>query len=343
MSSDGPGAGPGKRPGIADVARASRVSIATVSRVLNGSGQVSDRRRATVLRAVAELGYRPNEAARVLVSGRSRIVGLLAADTRRTGHHATIRGVQEAAGERGLIVAVSVVRTEDPADVAAAVELLLGQPLAGVVGVEFDDSVTAALELLPASMPAASARRIGARVSPVPHAHIDDEVAARLVTEHLLDLGHDTVHHLSVGPPPEEGRGRTAGWRRALEARGRRVPEPLPVTWDPTSSLRAARDDLPDDATALLCFNDETALGALRGLAEAGRRVPEDVSVAGFDDDPVSRLLHPSLTSVRMDWHALGRLALEQLVARMEERPAPDDVALPAVLVPRESSAPPRA
>ncbi|WP_460511578.1 LacI family DNA-binding transcriptional regulator [Frigoribacterium salinisoli] len=336
-----PPATPPKRPGIADVARASGVSIATVSRVLNGSDQVSDRRRAAVRRAVAELGYRPNEAARALVSGRNRIVGVLAADTRRTGHHSTIQGVQEAAGEHGLIAAVSVVRSEDPADVTAAVELLLKQPLAGIVGIEFDDQVTAALQRLPSTLHATSARRIGSRVSHLPHGHIDDELAARLATEHLLDLGHETVHHLSVGPPPEEGRGRTAGWRRTLEEHGRRVPEPIPVSWDPASSLLAARDVLPADATALLCFNDETALGALRGLAEAGRRVPDDLSVVGFDDDPVSRLLTPSLTSVRMDWHALGRLALEQLVARIEGRPAPDDVALPPVLVPRESSAPP--
>ncbi|OUD88213.1 HTH-type transcriptional regulator GntR [Clavibacter michiganensis subsp. michiganensis] len=119
-----------KQPGLADVARLAGVSNATVSRVLNGSAQVSVARRAAVTRAVDELGYRPNEAARALVSGRNRLVGVLAEDTTRYGFASTIQGIQEAAIAHGLLVTVAVVRTGHADDAREAVDLLLRLPLA---------------------------------------------------------------------------------------------------------------------------------------------------------------------------------------------------------------------
>jgi DNA-binding LacI/PurR family transcriptional regulator len=332
----------GKQPGIADVARLAGVSNATVSRVLNGSDQVSARRRAAVTRAVDELGYRPNEAARALVSGRNRLVGVLAGDTARYGFASTIQGIQEAAIAHGLLVTVAVVRTGHPDDARSAVDLLLRLPLAGVVGIEFDSPVSRALELLPTDLPAASATLMGTHLSGVPHAHIDDEVGARLATEHLLGLGHRTVHHLSVDHPSESGRGRTRAYLETLARAGVAAPEVIMTGWHPRQAYDATLRALADDATALFCFNDDIALGSLRALTESGRRVPDDISLVGFDDATFSQVISPSLTSVRMDFRGLGRAVLEQLVARMEDTPAPDDVDLPAQLIVRESTAAPR-
>lgn len=333
---------PGKQPGIADVARLAGVSIATVSRVLNGSEQVSDRRRAIVRRAVDELGYRPNEAARALVSGRNRLVGVLTGDTSRYGYASTIQGIQEAAMAHGLLATVAVVPGEHPDDVRAAVELLLSLPLAGVIGIEFDRPVSLALESLPRALPAATATLMGTHVSGLPHAYIDDELGARLATDHLLDLGHATVHHLSVDHPSESGLGRSHGYLRALADRGVDAPPVVPTGWHPLQARDAVLHSIGPEVTALFCFNDDVAMGAVRALAEQGRRVPDDVSVVGFDDAPSSQVLTPSLTSVRMDFRGLGRAVLEQLVARVEGVERPDDVELPPLLVERESSAPPR-
>jgi DNA-binding LacI/PurR family transcriptional regulator len=331
-----------KQPGLADVARLAGVSNATVSRVLNGSAQVSARRRAAVARAVDELGYRPNEAARALVSGRNRLVGVLAGDTTRYGFASTIQGIQEAAIAHGLLVTVAVVRTGHPDDARSAVDLLLRLPLAGVVGIEFDSPVSRALELLPADLPAASATLMGTHLSGVPHAHIDDEVGARLATEHLLGLGHRTVHHLSVDHPSETGRGRTRAYLETLARAGAPSPAVIMTGWHPLQAYDATVRALDDGVTALFCFNDDIALGSLRALTERGIRVPDDVSLVGFDDATFSQVISPALTSVRMDFRGLGRAVLEQLVARIEDAAAPDDVDLPAELIVRESTAAPR-
>ncbi len=237
---------------------------------------------------------------------------------------------------------VAVVRTGHADDAREAVDLLLRLPLAGVVGIEFDSPVTRALELLPADLPVASATLMGTHLSGVPHAHIDDEVGARLATDHLLDLGHRTVHHLSVDHPSESGRGRTRAYLDTLERRGAPVPEVIMTGWHPRQAHDATVRALDDGVTALFCFNDDIALGALRALTERGHRVPADVSLVGFDDATFSQVVSPALTSVRMDFRGLGRAVLEQLVARIEDASAPDDVDLPAELIVRESTAPPR-
>ena len=183
---------------------------------------------------------------------------------------------------------------------------------------------------------------MGTHLSGVPHAHIDDEVGARLATQHLLDLGHATVHHLSVDHPSESGRGRTRAYLETLARAGARAPEVAMTGWHPLQAHDATQRALDDGVTALFCFNDDIALGSLRALAERGVRVPEDVSVVGFDDATYAQVLSPALTSVRMDFRGLGRAVLEQLVARIEGTPAPPEVDLPARLIVRESTAPPR-
>jgi DNA-binding LacI/PurR family transcriptional regulator len=332
-----------RAPGIADVARLAGVSITTVSRVLNDPEQVSERRRAVVLASIEQLGYRPNEAARALVSGRQKMVGVLTGNTTRYGFSTTIHGIEEAARRRNMLVSITVVESEDPAHIRSAVDLVLSQPLTGVVGLEFDRVVSLALAQLPPTMPAVAASLTGTNASGLPRAYIDDELGARLATEHLLDLGHATVHHLSADYPTPSGHGRTYGYQQALRERGARVPPILPTGWNPLEARRAALEHVDDDVTALFCFNDEVAMGAMSALRERGRRVPEDVSVVGFDDTPLSSVWHPALTTVRIDFEALGRTTFDLLRSMIV---GGDDVAsateLPPALVVRGSTAPPR-
>ncbi|WP_460350179.1 LacI family DNA-binding transcriptional regulator [Actinoallomurus acanthiterrae] len=303
-------------PVLADVARAAGVSVPTVSRVLSGSAPVSADKRRQVLRAIDELGYRPNAAAQALVTGRRSIVSVLTADTTRYGYAETIRGIEEAARAVGLVVAITVLDADDEESIEAAVDLALGQPLAGAIALEFDSRGSRALTILPKSLPVAavSSEAEGRRV---PRALFDDRAGGRDATNYLLGLGHRTVHHVAV---PGSGRpsGRTLGWREALEAAGAPVPEPLMSDWTARSGYQAgvhlARRR---DVTAVLCGNDEIAFGVIKGLQAEGLRVPEDVSVVGFDDHPLAEMWTPPLTTMGQDFAELGRMAVGFLLGRL--------------------------
>jgi DNA-binding LacI/PurR family transcriptional regulator len=350
MSATVPRARPSVRaPAITDVARLAGVSVPTVSRVITGSTPVRPEKRERVLAAIAELGYRPNGAARALVAGRQAAIAVLTGGTNRYGYAATLQGIEEAARLAGFIAMITVIESDDPEIVRASVDLALAHPVAGVVVVKFDPASGAALRLLspsPSSPPVVAAS--GGRSRGVPHAVLDDTAAAVQATEYLLSLGHRTVHHLAI---PAAGRrsGRAVGWRKALERAGAEVPDVLQCDWDPHQGYRLGLQLAErDDVTAVLCGNDELALGVMRGLYERGRRVPEDVSVVGFDGHPLGALSVPALTTVEQDFVGLGRRAFDLLAGLMgragevggDRHPPKSSVATPRLVV-RESTAPP--
>jgi DNA-binding LacI/PurR family transcriptional regulator len=333
---------PVKRPPVlADVARAAGVSVPTVSRVMSGAARVSDDKRAQVMRAIEELGYRPNAAARALVTGQRSIIGVLTGDTTRYGYASTIQGIEEAGRAAGLVVAITVVGAADEESVEAAVGLALGQPLAGVIVLEFDLQGSRALAALPETVAVAAVSSTAGNRR-IPRAVFDDHQGGWDATNYLLGLGHRTVHHVAV---PGSGRpsGRMLGWREALKAAGAPVPKPLETDWTAGSGyLAAARLAARGDVTAVLCGNDEVAFGVIKGLQDAGLRVPGDISVMGFDDHPLARLWTPALTTMGQDFAELGRTAVGFLLGRVSGEPfqAPSST---LHLVVRESTAPPRA
>jgi DNA-binding LacI/PurR family transcriptional regulator len=331
-----------RRPVISDVARAAGVSVPTVSRVLNGTAVVSAHKRDLVLAAVQQLGYRPNGAARALVTGRPSMVSVLTSNTTHFGYATTIQGIEEAARRAGLIVAITVIDSEEPAAVAAVVDLVLGQQIAGGVVLEFDRLGTRALEALPLSLPVAvvSSWSDGPEV---PRVLFDDRQGGWDATSYLLGLGHRTVHHVSV---PASGRpsGRTLGWRAALHEAGAVVPEVIEADWTTQSGFAAGLIlAATRDCTAVLCGNDEIAFGVIKALQRSGRDVPGDVSVVGFDDHPLAAYWSPALTTVGQDFAQLGRAALGFLIARWggQSESAPD-TGPPQHLITRDSSGPPR-
>ncbi|WP_460776222.1 LacI family DNA-binding transcriptional regulator [Microbacterium sp. GXF7504] len=298
-------------PTIADVAARAGVSVPTVSRVLNDAPHVRPEKRALVEAAIAELNFRPSAAARVLASRRPRVVAVIAGDTSRYGYAETIRGVEEAARAEGHTVMITVVESADAHEVDQAIAATLSQPLAGVVVLKFDAQGVAALQRIPADLPLVALS--GVRDTSLPQAVLDDARAAEELTDHLLGLGHRTVHHVRI-PPSRREDGRTTGWRRALKRAGAPVPTPLDATWEPRSGREIGRALAADrSVTAVLCGNDEIAMGLMRGLADAGLHVPGDVSVVGFDDHPLSELWTPAITTVRQDFHGMGRRGFELL------------------------------
>jgi DNA-binding LacI/PurR family transcriptional regulator len=304
---------PARQPTISDVARVAGVSVPTVSRVLTGATRVSPERSARVQAAIEQLGFRPNGAARALVGGRQPMLAVFAGNTTRFGYAGTIQGIEEAARADGLMVVISVVETDDPAAVKQAVDLALSQPLSGAIVLEYDPPGVATLAAMPSWLPVVAVAAGGRAGSTVAHAYMDDFLGARRATQYLLELGHLTVHHVAIPSAGGES-SRLLGWREALEVAGAPVPPVARAGWDPMSGYDAGTRLLQDEhVTAVLCGNDELAMGLMRAAQDLGIRVPADVSVIGFDDQPLGQLWSPALTTVRQDFAELGRRSFQLL------------------------------
>jgi DNA-binding LacI/PurR family transcriptional regulator len=316
------------------------VSVPTVSRVLTGAAKVSADKRARVDAAISELRFRPNAAARALVSGRAKIIAVVAGNTSQYGYAETIRGIEEGARAAGYLVTITVVESSSEDVVDRAASLVLAQAVAGVIVLKFDPPGVAALHRFPVDLPRVAIA--GVRQSGVAQVVLAEAEAAEELTAYLLSLGHKTVHHVRV-PPSRREDGRTTGWRRALRKAGAVAPPIIEASWDPASGRAAGRElALRDDVTAIFCGNDEVAIGVIKGLADRGRRVPEDFSVVGFDDHPLAALWSPALTTVRQDFAALGNRACEMLLSLMQETLAHNFSTEPASVIIRDSAAPPR-
>ncbi|WP_461104477.1 LacI family DNA-binding transcriptional regulator [Tessaracoccus terricola] len=322
-----------------DVAQLAGVSVPTVSRFLSGSANVRADKRERVAAAIQELNFTPNASARVLVGGKPKVIAAVVGNTSRYGYAETIRGLEEAARADGYVVTFTVIEDADEESLTAGISLVLSQAIAGVAVLKFDPPGVAAIKRIPDWMPVVALS--GVRDRAYAQAVIREAVAARHLVEHLLELGHRTVHHVRI-PPSRREDGRTSGWRKALKDAGREVPPVFEATWDPLSGRDvghavAARDDV----TALFCGNDEIAMGVIAGLRDKGLRVPEDVSVVGFDDHPLSSLWDPALTTARQDFADMGRSGWELLKQQIEgSKDRPLVSSTPDVLI-RDSAAAP--
>jgi DNA-binding LacI/PurR family transcriptional regulator len=333
----------GPATSIWQVARAAGVSHQTVSRVINGKPNVSAATRAHVLATIEELGFTPNRAAQALAGGPVRTVTVLTVDTAAYGAAAVLRGIEEAARAARFTVGISVL---EPAAAHTAQDVTdrLSTGRAAIV-IAFEAAGVRALEALPQDLPVVGVVErpaTGRAPDGRPQVWIDDREAAARATRHLLRLGHETVHYLSIPSSTQKLSQRTRGWREALEAEGRAVPQQHAGGWSPRSGYLAARELVADPSvTAILAGNDDLALGVLRAAREAGREVPGDLSVIGFDDAPQSAYLNPALTSVRMDFEGLGRASFGLLhnLLDPEAAPPPSTWDEPELIL-RESSGP---
>lgn len=304
-------------PVMSDVARAAGVSHQTVSRVLNDHPNVRSETRARVLDAIDRLGYRRNLVARALVTSRSRTLGVVSFDTTLYGPASTIYGIEQAARTAGYFVSIVSLKSIDAASVRDAIGYLAEQGVDGVVVVAPQRSAARALESLPPGLPAVAVE--GSHSADVSVVCIDQVEGARLATRHLLDLGHETVWHVSGPPDWLEAEGRHEGWRGVLREAGRPVPEVLAGDWSPRAGYEAGRRlAAMADVTAVFLANDQMALGALRAFTEAGVKVPEQISIVGFDDIPESEFFSPPLTTVRQDFDVVGRHSIEVLLRQID-------------------------
>ncbi|MGT2425943.1 LacI family DNA-binding transcriptional regulator [Amnibacterium kyonggiense] len=333
------------RPTVKDVAALADVSPKTVSNVLGNAEVVAPETRARVEDAISRLGYVPNLSARGLRSGRTGIVALVMPDLRSPFSAEVSQEFVQLAHARGLAVQLEQ-SWDDPRGLS---ELLAHARRHLVDGVVISPTTVAQRDVV---------LRGGAGTVPlvmlgevpqedVDQVWVDSVAAARAMTEHLLGLGHRRIAMLGVPGPGQDtstGAQRRDGYRQALAAAGVAVEPRLEVpcaTWTSRGGFDAMRvllDDgvLPD---AVFCATDSIAIGALSALWQGAVGVPEDVSVAGFDDIDGAAFASPPLTTVRFDKRAYAGAALERLLARIEgseEQPA--RIAVPFEVIPRASA-----
>nr|WP_197977704.1 LacI family DNA-binding transcriptional regulator [Plantibacter sp. CFBP 8798] len=343
---------------IFDVARLAGVSHQTVSRVLNDLPNVRPATRQRVEQAIAQLRYTPSQAARSLVTRRSRTIGLITTGGPDYGPSSTALGFNEAARDARYAVSMASMLESDPASLRQAVELLLRQNVEAIVLIAAHRGALDAVRGIELGVPLVaveSSRRDGFhRVS------IDQYQGARILVDQLVGLGHRRIVHLAGPADSVDALERVRGWRDALSEHGLVAREPLVGDWTPASGFRLGRELVADlgvrddddgwsgervgeSFTAVFAANDQMALGVIHALSERGLRVPDDVSVVGFDDIPEAEHFAPPLTTMRQDFPALGRTIMSTLLEVLSDADSVGVVRSVPQLVVRESTAAPSA
>jgi DNA-binding LacI/PurR family transcriptional regulator len=326
---------------MADVAAAAGVSQKTVSRVVNDAPNVREAIRARVREAIDELGFRPNVAARALVTQRTATIGIVTPGVPLYGPSAQLFGMERAAREAGYAVVIVSTGGGTRADLEAAVDRLLALQVDGLaIG-----APVGATPLPPAALLGVPAVVVGDPVLDTADymwVACDQGAGARAATQHLLALGHRTVWHVAGPATWLSAAVRREAWAQALDDAGVKRNDALPGDWTVESGYAAGlRLAERPDVTAVFAANDHMAVGLLRALRERSRDVPRDVSVVGFDDAPEAEYAMVPLTTVRQDFDAVAHRAVAELVSAMSGRPGgPGGITLPVELVVRHSSGP---
>ncbi|MCF0091345.1 LacI family DNA-binding transcriptional regulator [Micromonospora sp. MH99] len=326
-------------PVMADVARLAGVSHQTVSRVINGAPAIRRETRERVLEAIRRLDYRPNTAARALVRGRSGMIGIIGTARTLFGPTSIHRSVEDAARAAGYFatsVSLSEVTVRALSD---ATEHLMRVGVEGVVMIAGNDEALEVVRMTRSGVPFVVVEGDLSRASVT--VGVDQVLGARMATDHLLGLGHQEIVHVSGPLNWAEARARRDGWRAAMSAAGLRPPEPVQGDWMAHSGYVAGLRicEMPG-TTAVFAANDQMAIGVLRALHERGRRVPEDISVVGFDDVPEAAYLIPPLTTIQQDFGAVGQRAITAVTQAIDDTaPQPLPLVVPKLVV-RASTAP---
>ena len=303
------------RPTIIDVAEQANVSIATVSRVLNGTYVYEDNQRA-VKKAIAKLGYRQNKVARGLVTGKSGVVGVIIPDISGYLYGHLARGVEEVVMQHHLhmMIVTNIRETEQE---KANITLLLERQVDAIIilGSYLSDRQLGRLSL--GKTPTVFIQR------ELPHPKsryssidFDNRVGIDQAVDYLLGLGHHNIAH--INGLRRDGADRDVFFREAMLRHG--VKNPLIFEGDFTEQCGvdvAAKLEQYPDITAVICSNDQTALGLYQGLRARGLRVPEDMSVIGFDNEPWTAYMDPPLTTVHQPAKEVGHLAAKQILAEL--------------------------
>ncbi|WP_309994311.1 LacI family DNA-binding transcriptional regulator [Paenarthrobacter nitroguajacolicus] len=301
-----------------DVARVAGVSHQTVSRVLNNHPNVSSKTRERVEQAITDLGYRRNVAARSLVTRRSQTIGVLGSELAQYGPSHTLLGVQQAARDAGYFVSVAGLREVTPETIKDAIAHFMDQGVDGIVVTVPHPGTFDVLRAITTQVPLVAVGSVGDEN--LSGATVDQRQGARLAVQHLLDLGHTQIGHLSGPADWIDAAARIDGWRDALAEAGLEPATLIEGDWSAECGYREGLKIAGErSVTALFVANDQMALGVLRAFNETGVQVPTDISVVGFDDQPESAYFIPPLTTVAQDFEELGQRCIDLLLEYLDK------------------------
>ncbi len=329
-----------RRPSLKDVAREAGVSYQTVSRVLKDEGRYAASTKERVRQTAARMGYLPNSAARALVTQRTRLIGVMADGSPRYGPVSTLSAVQAAARDADYETLIATVHNPCQEEARVIVDDFLSHGVEGII-------------VVAPRVPTAQISRLGKL--PVPAVMLapgeisregftvfaeDQELGARLATEHLISLGHRQIMHLAGSQDWLDGQVRLRGWRAGLDAAALPAPAVRYGDWTGESAYLIGRTmiaegHLPD---AIFVASDLMALAFIRALYEAGIHVPEDISVVGFDDNEFAHQMFPPLTTVRQSFDLVGRRCMEILLGLIRGEEVDTTPAVPQLIVRQSTS-----
>lgn len=324
---------------ISDIARKAEVSASTVSRVLSGTTNVSEAKRIAVLSAVADLDYRPNVFARGLASGQSMTIGVLTQNFGSPFYDAIIQGIVGGLNKTEYFPIFADGQWQAETELEAIRAMLRRQidgliVLGGFLGVEEIKQLT---EDIPLIIVASHLADFEANC-----VYVDNVEAAYLATQHLIDLGHRRIAHVCGRPDHPDAADRLQGYMRALKEAGIDPDQELIIegTFRRQSGVLAVEMLVSrrTSFSAIFAANDQMAFGTRLGLFRRGIRVPDDVSLVGFDDEPAAAFMIPPLTTVRQPAIELGLEAARIILARLNGEPT-SPARLKANLIVRESTA----
>ncbi len=329
---------PPRRPVMADVARLAGVSHQTVSRVINGAESIRPETRARVERAIADLGYHPNTAARALVTKKSKTIGIIGSNTALYGPASIQYSVQEAARTAGYFTSLVTLAAVTHDELRGALDYLSRQSVEAIIMIVTQQDALAVVRAEATTTPliVVEGELSGRGLS----VGVDQTEGARLATRHLIDLGHRDIVHVCGPLTWTEARARRSGYIEVMRSAGLSVRTDLEGDWSPARGYEIGLELVARrDFSAVFAANDQMTIGMLHAFAQAGISVPEDISVVGFDDIPEAAYLNPALTTVRQDFRAVGQRAIDLLTAVLDGVPSATPLLAPELIV-RDSTRP---
>lgn len=326
-----------KKANIYDVAERAGVSHQTVSRVLNNHSSLKPETREKVERAIADLHYRPNQAARQLVTSESRIIGILIVGTELYGPWAILNAMEREARKEGYSVISISVLPDSPDSWHEGIEQLRNLNIDGAITIALPNVIVKEVEksLSNATIVIVDTEP-GKKFDAV---NLDNLLGGKIATEHLIALGHTAIAHITGPIPGYESQMRLQGYEEAMKA-AKLKTDVIEGDWSIATGYAkgleiAARKVLP---TAIFCANDHIALGVAKALNEKKVRVPHDVSLVGFDDIPESAFFTPSLTTISQNFDQLGHLAITRALQQIKEPGKRETFMIEPQLIARDSS-----
>jgi DNA-binding LacI/PurR family transcriptional regulator len=328
-----------RKANIYDVAKSAGVSHQTVSRVLNNHPSLKPETREKVEKAIAELHYRPSQAARQLVTSRSRMIGIIIAGTELYGPWAILNAMEREARVEGYSVISISVLPESPESWLEGIEQLRNLDIDGVITIALPNVIVKAVEK---SLTTAAIVIVDAEPSKkFDSVNIENFIGGKIATEHLISLGHKEITHITGPSDGYEGQMRRKGYEEAMQ-KAKLKADVIEGDWSIatgylTGQKLAKRSKRP---TAVFAGNDHLALGVIKAFNEYGLKVPKDVSIVGFDNIPEAEYVTPSLSTVHQDFGQLGKLAIEKMLTQLRQSTKAEALTIAPVLMIRESTEP---